>query len=68
MGDADEALYFVKILTYVFSYCYFSNILRNMKQLAPGNRAIAFLDYFIGLQIVKRLPEVADFFGLNKKE
>jgi hypothetical protein len=68
MGDATEALYFVKIFTYVFAYCYASNILRNMKELAPGSKAIAFLDYFVGLQIVKRLPEVAGFFELTKKQ
>jgi intracellular septation protein A len=68
MGDAIEALYFVKILTYVFAYCYVSNILRNMGELAPGSKAIAFLDYFIGLQIIKRLPEVAEFFNLTKKD
>jgi len=66
MDDVVEALSIVKILTYCFSYFYISNILRNMRLLAPNSRPIAFLDYFIGLQIIKRLPELAQFLRLNK--
>lgn len=68
MDDTQEAMYIVKVITYVFSYCYLSNTIRNMKELAPNSKAIAFLDYFIGLQLLKRLPEVAAFFGIKEKK
>ena len=67
LGDVNEALFIVKTLTYVFSYFYISNTLRNIKVLAPNNKPIAFLDYFLGLQIVKRLPDLASFLGIKDK-
>lgn len=66
MGDKSEALLVVKTLTYVFSYFYVSNTFRNLKVLAPNNKQIAFLDYWLGLQIVKRLPNLAKYLGLGK--
>ena len=65
MNDLDETLYIVKILTYVFAYFYGSNVIRNMRQLAPGSKPLAFLDYFLGLQVIKRLPELAKFLKLS---
>ena len=68
MGDIDEALFIVKTLTYVFSYFYVSNTFRNLKVLAPDNKPIAFLDYWLGLQVVKRLPDLAKYLGLTKEK
>jgi hypothetical protein len=67
-NDKDEALYFIKVLTYVFIYFYMANIIKNMRQLFPNSKPIAFLDYFLGLQVVKRLPELAQFLGLTKNK
>lgn len=66
MGDINEALFIVKTLTYVFSYFYVSNTLRNLRVLTPDNKQIAFLDYWLGLQVVKRLPDLAKYLGLGK--
>ncbi|NDW19819.1 hypothetical protein D0T53_13005 [Dysgonomonas sp. 216] len=68
MGDIEEALLIVKTLTYIFSYFYISNTIRNLRLLAPQNKQIAFLDYWLGLQIVKRLPDLANFLGLSHKK
>lgn len=68
MGDTQEALLIVKTLTYVFSYFYVSNTFRNVKILAPNNRPIAFIDYWLGLQVVKRLPSLAEYLGLGRRE
>lgn len=65
MGDMDEALVIVKTLTYVFAAFYVSNFFRNMKQLAPNNKPIAFLDYIFGLHILKKMPLLARFIGLT---
>lgn len=68
MGDGKEALSVIKMLTYVFIYFYASNTLRNLCLLFPENKPLAFLYYFLGLQVVKRLPELAIFLGLTKKD
>ena len=68
MGDTDEALLIVKTLTYVFSYFYVSNTFRNLRILAPNNKQVAFLDYWLGLQVVRRLPDLANYLGLGKQK
>ena len=60
-NDTNEALYLVKIITYVFIYFYSVNILKNMKRLMPENMVIRFLDYFIGLQFMKKIDAIAGF-------
>ena len=60
----EEALFIVKTLTYVFTAVYVANFLRNMKVLAPNNKAIAILEYLFGLHILKKMPE---FLGLTKQ-
>lgn len=68
MGDMTEALIIVKSLTYVFASFYISNFFRNLKQLAPNNKPIAFLDYIFGLHIVRKMPELARFLGLTNNK
>ncbi|OAV74427.1 hypothetical protein Barb7_02081 [Bacteroidales bacterium Barb7] len=68
LGDEDNSLFFIKMLTYSFSYFYLTNVIRNMRRLAPKNTALVFLDYFIGLQIAKRLPELGTFLTKSQKE
>ena len=65
MGDRIEGLAVVKMLTYVFAYFYASNILRNLCTLFPDNKPFAFLYYWLGLQVVKRLPDLARYLGLG---
>jgi hypothetical protein len=68
MDDAEEALSIVKVLTYSFTYFYIANIIRNMRILAPNSKPLAFLDYFIGLRVVRHLPDLARFLKLTKKD
>ncbi|MDH6355483.1 hypothetical protein M2132_001826 [Dysgonomonas sp. PH5-45] len=68
LGDADESLYIVKTLTYTFTYFYVSNTIRNLRLLAPNNKPLAFLDYWLGLQVIKRLPDLAKFLGITNKQ
>lgn len=68
MKDVEEALFIVKTLTYVFSYFYVSNTIRNLRELAPDNKPLAFLDYWLGLQVIKRLPELANYLGITDKK
>jgi hypothetical protein len=66
MNDTPEALYIVKTLTYTFIVFYVSNIFRNLNLLIPNNKPVAFLNYFFGLHIIKKMPELAKFLGLKK--
>lgn len=66
MGDKEESLFIVKTLTYTFTYFYASNFFRNLKLLAPDNKPIAFIDYWLGLQVIKRLPDLAKYLGITK--
>lgn len=68
MGDKEESLFIVKTLTYTFTYFYISNFFRNLKLLAPNNKPIAFIDYWLGLQVIKRLPELAKYLGITKNK
>lgn len=68
MGDHIEGLAVVKMLTYVFAYFYASNTLRNLCTLFPDNKPLAFLHYWLGLQVVKRLPDLARYLGLGTKK
>ena len=64
--DELEVLYIVKWLTYVFIYFYGSNCLRNLHLLAPNNKTIAFLDYVFGLEMLKKIPQLAAFQKKNE--
>ena len=59
--DTQEALYVVKVITYVFIYFYSSNILKNLHLLMPDNPVIRFLDYFIGLQFTRKVAWLEEF-------
>lgn len=65
MGDKNEILLIIKTLTYVLIYFYVSNTLRNLCVLFPYNRPLTFIYYWLGLQIVKKIPDLQTF--LNSK-
>ncbi len=67
MGDKDESLLVVKTLTYVFIFFYISNINKNLKRILPHSRIIAFLDFFVGLKFMERIPELGKFLEYEKK-
>lgn len=66
--DALAAHYLVKVVTYVFIYFYSSNMFRNLHLLMPGNPVIRFLDYFVGLQFVRRVPVLEEFLQRAEQE
>ena len=68
MGDVEGSLFLVKSLTYTFVVFYAANILRNLKTLLPNSKSIAFLYFIFGLQILKRMPEIAEFLGFSKEK
>lgn len=66
--DFTEAMMIVKTVTYIFIYFYSSNILRNIHKLFPDNRIIGFLDYIIGFEFAKRIPQLSKFLNKNKSD
>ena len=68
MGDESEFLLINKIITYVLIYFYVSNVFKNLRILFPKNRAIAFLDFAIGLQFAGKIPHLGYFLENEKKE
>jgi hypothetical protein len=54
MGDENETLQAVKLVTYMFLYFIFKNTLKNLRQLIPHSEAIAFLDDMLGFEFAKR--------------
>ena len=66
--DVQECLFIVKTITYTIIYFYAVNIFRNLRQLLPSNRAIAFLYYLLGLEFTKKFPALDDFLKKEKEE
>lgn len=67
MKDTKEALYVVKVVTYVMSYFYAENILKNLVLLFPGSRTFAFFHYWISLEFIKHVPALGRFLRKEKR-
>lgn len=61
MGDIKLAQEAVKYITYIVSYFYLVNILKNAKLIFPKNKAIAFLYMFLTTEIFNRLKKMIGF-------
>lgn len=66
-GDYNEMMVVVKMVTYVFIYFYIANVLKNLRKLLPTNKVIAFLDFVIGLEFAKRIPQLGKFLDKDSK-
>jgi len=61
MEDTEPALFIDKIITYIFIYFYVINIFKNLRTIAPDNKPIAFIEYTIGLEFMKRIPNLDEW-------
>ncbi len=68
MGDMEESIYVVKTLTYVFVYFYVSNSVRNLRKIFPNSKILAFLDFFLGLEFMQRIPALSAFMDREKNK
>lgn len=66
--DEAATLIVVKTLTYVFIYFYSANTLKNLHKLLPNHKGIAFMDYIIGLEFTKKVPQLEAFLNQKKQE
>lgn len=65
-GDEAATLIVVKTLTYVFIYFYAANTLKNLHKIFPQHKGIAFMDYIIGLEFTKKIPQLEAFLNKDK--
>lgn len=56
MRDANEAIYIVKTLSYVFIYCYTQNGFKNLIVAHPTNVALRVIYHVIRLEFIKAFP------------
>ena len=68
MDDELESLFIVKTVTYAFIYFYGANILNNLAIMFPENKAIAFLNYWFGLEFIRYIPTLGSFLNRDKKQ
>jgi magnesium-transporting ATPase (P-type) len=67
MNDLNEALFIDKFITYAFVYFYIVNSLKNLRKLLPRSRGIAFLEFIVGLEFVKRITSLGEFLKEESK-
>jgi hypothetical protein len=60
-GDHAEALYAIKVISYLFVYAYATNTLKNMLLIRPQNMALKFLYFCLSMAFIKRIPYFQEF-------
>ena len=69
LHDVEEGLVMLKIITYVCSYFYLSNILKNLHESFPKNRIFSFLLFVLSVDILtKKIPVLDRFLNFEKEE
>ena len=56
MGDDTESLIIIKTLTYIFTYVYFQNGLKNLVRAYPKNKALRMIYHIIRFEFKRALP------------
>jgi hypothetical protein len=68
-NDIQEGETLLKVITYVCSYFYFSNIARNLHETYTDNRFFAFLFYVLSVDLfTSKLPILQKFLNQEKKQ
>lgn len=68
LGNVDGAMQCITGVVYAILYFYGTNILRNVNQLFPDSKTLAFIYYVVSFEIVKKIPYLQQFQNHNKKE
>ena len=61
----EESLTAISIMLYVLLYFYSVNILKNLKQLRPKSKWIAFLYWLVAFEFLKKVPFLESYFAQN---
>jgi len=57
---------FISWLTWIVIYFYASSILESLKNFAPDNKVISFLNWVVNIEFVKEIKFLQKFFDQNK--
>jgi len=68
IGVRAGALQAVSTITYALIYFYSVNIFKNLRQLFPGSKTIAFIHYLISVEILQKLPHLNNFLRKEYRE
>lgn len=68
MQDGGWVYEILSAITWGMIYFYVANWTKNMKRLFPSSRGIAFLNFVLGLEFLKRIPYLKDFVDQENKE
>lgn len=68
LGNVGGAMQCITGVVYAILYFYGTNILRNINQLFPDSKTLAFIYYVVSFEIVKKIPYLQQFQNHNKKE
>lgn len=68
LHNIDGALQCITGVVYAILYFYGTNTLRNLKNLFPENRVIAFIYYVVSFEIVKKIPYLQQFQDQHKED
>jgi len=61
LGARGESLQAVSTIAYALAYFYSVNISKNLRELFPESKPIAFLYYLLSIEALSKLPQVSNF-------
>lgn len=61
LGARGESLQAVSTIAYALAYFYSVNISKNLRELFPKSKPIAFLYYLLSIEVLSKLPQVSTF-------
>lgn len=68
LGNVGGAMQCITGVVYAILYFYGTNILRNLNQLFPDSKALAFIYYVVSFEVVKKIPYLQQFQNIKKED
>jgi hypothetical protein len=66
--EIGEMMVVLKVIIYVAAWFETKSIMENLKILFPNNQFIAFLDYMLGVEFVKKITWLKNFLDQENKD
>ena len=67
MKGSDWLYEIMSAITWGMIYFYVANWTKNMKRLFPNSKGVAFLNFVMGLEFIKKIPYLSDFIRDSEK-
>jgi hypothetical protein len=68
LGARGELIQALSTLVYAIAYFYAVNICRNLQQLFPGSRIMAFVYYLLSVELLTKLPQLNRFLTTHRHD